>query len=551
MSTTPDPPDADADAARRHEGRTPPTRTSVAVVVVGTVGLVAVLLGRVGPAVGPALVAIAGALALAGGVWAVSSERFRTVGQVAGGLLAFPVGVGFVIGVIGTALVLVEVYFPVPDAGLIAVNALLLVSRLGIVVGCVLAVLGAVLGVRSVVGPATLSRYYWTVVRTGTIPLTVTAFAAGGAVLSEVARGPGPGATPVGAVGGLLGWLATPGPGLHVASFFLLVSAAAMGVRAAVTALPVAELLADRGVGGVGGRRLGTVSRWLLYIGVATLGAALAGLYVDVQFRTPARLAVAVGPGVAGPLAGLTGAATLRAPLVAVGLAAAAVVAGTRLLRRTARASLTGAARRVGPVLVGGVLTLAVLPVAAPAFDRLVAEVAGRLPSVFATEFRQVAGSVGEFYGPETVVLGVMAACLVVAGLLVLAARLLLWLGYLSRRRAGFATASAGLFLATVFAGTLETPAPLVFGGLVVSLLVWDAGEYGTTLGREVGRRARTYSGELVHLGGTVAVGVVGIAAALAAQAALDGQAVDPSPTAVAGLVAALAGVVLLVAALR
>jgi hypothetical protein len=191
------------------------------------------------------------------------------------------------------------------------------------------------------------------------------------------------------------------------------------------------------------------------------------------------------------------------------------------------------------------------LAVAGPTFDWLVAEVAGRLPSLFAAEFRTIAGSVGTFYGPGTVVLGVMTACLVVAGLLVLAARLLLWLGYLSRRRAGFATASAGLFLATVFAGTLETPALLVFGGLVVSLLVWDAGEYGTTLGEEVGRRAHSRSGELVHAGGTVAVGVVGVGAALVLRAALAGQAVDPSPVAVVGLVAALAGAVLLVAALR
>ena len=548
MSTTPDPPDTDV--ARRHEDRTLPTRTSVAIVVVGTVGLVAVLLGRVGPALVPALVAIAGALALAGGFWAVSSERFRTVGQVAGGLLAFPVGAGFVIGVVGTALVLVEVYFPVPDAGLIAVNALLLVSRLAIVVGCVLATLGAVLGVRSVVDPATLSRYYWTVLRTGTVPLAVTATAAGGAVLSELRPGAA-GVTPAGVVTGLLGWLAAPGPGLHVASFFLAVSVAAMAVRAAVDSLPVAELVADSGAGEPGARRVRTVRQWLLYAGVATLGLALAGLYVDVQFRTPARLAAAVGPGIADPLAGLTGAAVLRAPLVAVGLAAAAVVAAVWALRRVARASLTAAVRRAGPVIVGGVLALGALALAGPAFDWLVAEVTGRLPSVFAAEFRSIAGSVRTFYGPGTVVLGVMTACLVVAGLLVLAARLLLWLGYLSRRRAGFALASAGLFLATVFAGTLETPAPLVFGGLVVSLLVWDAGEYGTTLGEEVGRRARTRSGELVHVGGTLAVGLAGVGAALAAQALLAGRAVDHSPAVTAGLVAALVGALLLVAALR
>jgi hypothetical protein len=546
MSTTPDPPNRDAS---RQENLTLPTRTSVAIVLAGTAGLVAVLLGRVGPALVPALVGIGAAVALASGFWVVSTEQFRTVGQVAGGLLAFPVGVGFVVGTVGTALVLVEVYFPVPEAGLIAVNALLLVSRLGIVVGCMLAALGVVLGVRNVVDPGALSRYYWTVVRTGTVPLTVTALAAGGAVVSELT--PDAGATPAGLVAGLFGWLAAPGPGLHVATFFLVCSAAAMGVRAAIGSLPVAELLADSGAGGRSAERVGGVRLWLLYAGVASVGLALAGLYVDVQFRTPARLAAAVGPDIAGLLAGLTGAAVLRTPLVAVGLTTAAAVAVTWALRRVTRASLTGATRRVGPVLVGGVLTLGALAIAAPAFEWLVAEVAGRLPSVFAAEFRGVAGSVGTFYGPGTVVLGVMSACLVVAGLLVLATRLLLWLGYLSRRRAGFALASGGLFLATVFAGTLETPAPLVFGGLVVSLLVWDAGEYGTTLGEEVGRRARTRSGELVHAGGTIAVGVVGVGAALAVRALLAGQAVELSAVAVAGLVAALAGAVLLVAALR
>lgn len=547
MSTQPDP---TADTTRHHENRPLPTRASVAIVLVGTGGLVAALLGIVGAAVVPALVGIAGALALAGGLWAVSTERFRTVGQVAGGLLAFPVGVGFVVGTVGTALVLVEVYFPVPEAGLIAVNALLLVSRLAIVAGCVLAVLGAALAVRNVVDPATLARYYWTVVKTGTVPLAVTALAAGGAVLSELAPGT-PGATPGGAVAALLGWLAAPGPGLHVASFFLVLSTAAMGARAAVGALPVAELLADSGAGDPGARWVGAVRRWLLYAGVATLGLAVAGLVVDVRFRTPARLAAAAGPGAADLLAGLTGTAVLRAPLVAVGVAAAVAVVVAWALRRVARASLTAAARRGGPVLVGGVLTLGALAVAGPALDWLVAEVAGRLPSVFAAQFREVAGSVASFYGPGAVVLGAMTGCLVVAGVLVLAARLLLWLGYLSRRRAGFALASAGLFLATVFAGTLETPAPLVFGGLVVSLLVWDAGEYGTTLGEEVGRRARTRSGELVHAGATLAVGLAGVGAALAVRAVLAGQTVDPSPAAIAGLVAALAGTLLLVAALR
>ena len=526
-----------------------PTRVSAGVALAGTGLLVTLLLGLVGPAVVPALAGIGGALALAAGFWTVSSERFRTVGQVAGGLLAFPVGVGFVVGTVGTTLVLVEVYFPVPEAGLIAVNALLLVSRLMVVVGCVLAVLGAVLGVRNVVSEATLSRYYWTVARTGAVPVAVTAVAAGSALLSELAVGRS-GVSPVGLLGAVLGWLGAPGPGLHVATFWLVASAAAMSARAALGALPVAELLADDAAG-AGDRRVRALQRWLLYAGLGTLGLALFGLYVDIQFRTPARLAAAVGPAVADLLAGVTGAALLRAPLVAVTVAATVTTAAVWVLRRVVRASTTGAARRVGPLLVGAALAVGALAVAGSAVDVLVAEVAGRLPSVFAAGFRDVALSVEAFYGSGTVVLALMTGCLLVAGALVLASRLLLYLGYVSRRRAGFALASGGLFLATAFAGTLDTPPLLVLGGLVVSLLVWDAGEYATTLGAEVGREARTRSGELVHAGGTLAVGVAGVAAALAGRALLSGWEVGASPATGAGLVAVLVGVVLLVAALR
>jgi hypothetical protein len=234
-----------------------------------------------------------------------------------------------------------------------------------------------------------------------------------------------------------------------------------------------------------------------------------------------------------------------------VTVAATVTTAAVWVLRRVVRASTTGAARRVGPLLVGAALAVGALAVAGSAVDVLVAEVAGRLPSVFAAGFRDVALSVEAFYGSGTVVLALMTGCLLVAGALVLASRLLLYLGYVSRRRAGFALASGGLFLATAFAGTLDTPPLLVLGGLVVSLLVWDAGEYATTLGAEVGREARTRSGELVHAGGTLAVGVAGVAAALAGRALLSGWEVGASPATGAGLVAVLVGVVLLVAALR
>jgi uncharacterized membrane protein len=101
------------------------------------------------------------------------------------------------------------------------------------------------------------------------------------------------------------------------------------------------------------------------------------------------------------------------------------------------------------------------------------------------------------------------------------------------------------------FAGTVAAPAWLVFGGLVASLFVWDAGRYGTVLGREIGRRAPTSEAELVHAGGTLAVGALGTVGAVALGSGLGPEGLTPSSTTLLALAGALAGVVLLVAALR
>jgi hypothetical protein len=227
------------------------------------------------------------------------------------------------------------------------------------------------------------------------------------------------------------------------------------------------------------------------------------------------------------------------------------VVALVGGLQRLARGGAGGVAQGVVPFLGGGVVTAGGLAVAGPVYTAAFEGVATRLPSAFEETFRRLVGSVGRFYGEGTVVLALVTALVVLTTGLVVLAALALLLGYLSTETGGYAMGAAGLFLAAAFSATLGAPDLLVFGGLVAALLVWDAGEFATTLGREVGRHAPTARAELVHLGGTAVVGVVGVGAALALRGVLADWSVSQSPASVVALLGVLAGLVLLVAALR
>jgi hypothetical protein len=101
------------------------------------------------------------------------------------------------------------------------------------------------------------------------------------------------------------------------------------------------------------------------------------------------------------------------------------------------------------------------------------------------------------------------------------------------------------------FAGVLDVSNALVLVALVAAVMVWDAGEFGVTLGQEIGRRANTRRGELVHATGTLAVGGFGAGIALFISGQSIG-AVDAGTGLVAlGLVTVLGGLLLLVVALR
>jgi hypothetical protein len=89
-----------------------------------------------------------------------------------------------------------------------------------------------------------------------------------------------------------------------------------------------------------------------------------------------------------------------------------------------------------------------------------------------------------------------------VVGLLVVAA------GLSDARADAAAVGVVLLFVGVVVAGVAGGGALVLLGAAVAATLTWDLAEQAVTLGEQVGRGADTRRGELVHAGGSLAVGL-------------------------------------------
>jgi hypothetical protein len=85
----------------------------------------------------------------------------------------------------------------------------------------------------------------------------------------------------------------------------------------------------------------------------------------------------------------------------------------------------------------------------------------------------------------------------------------------------GFSLGAVGLSVLVVVAAESGASVLAISLGVVAALLVWDAGEYATRLGRDVGSATGTRRAELAHLTGSAIAGLVGAAVATAAAAAI------------------------------
>jgi len=205
-----------------------PTRTSTALVLVVSLVIVALLLWQVDGVRLPALVGIAGASAFALSLWLLSLDRYGTITAFVASLLTVAVATGLIVGTLGTVLILVGAFFPVESAAALSLRTLLLLSRVGIVTGCVVAVLGVLLGIRNVVDVEALSAYYWISFKTTLVPMVVGTTMVAGTYLSKSGDETGD-LLGAGLVDGVVGWLLAPAPvRTHLAAFVGLVALAAV-----------------------------------------------------------------------------------------------------------------------------------------------------------------------------------------------------------------------------------------------------------------------------------------------------------------------------------
>jgi hypothetical protein len=519
-----------------------PTRTSTALAATAAVVAAGVLVWQFSLVRAPTAAGAVGVVCLAAGV--ALADRRGTPGVALASLLSVAAGGGILVGTLGSVLALVGAFFPVESAGAIPVRSIHLVARVGVVWGCLLVALGVALGVRNVADDESLQTFLGLAARTGLGPLAAGAVLVAGTLLARSPRDPGAPAV------ALVDWLLSPaGRRTHLGSLLLLVAAAAFGVRRAVAALPVAEFLADRGGGTTGGTSVDRVDDLLGLVAASAVFAM--GVAFLAETVVPLALRRALGTGLYRLLVALSTATSLRllfAGLIALSTAVVAVVVA---LRTAARESVAGLVGRVGPYLGGAAVTVLALAAGRPVVETLLGRITATLPGQYETLFGRLAGSVVAFYGPGTVVVGLGALLAWVTALTVFAVGLLRLVGSLSETSIGYSLASAGLFAAAAFAGAAGVRPWLAFAGLAAALFVRDVGRYGTVLGREVGRRPSTRGVELVHAGGTLAVGVGAALAALGLTAVLGDDLVGQStPTALA-LVGTVAAVVALVVALR
>jgi hypothetical protein len=525
-----------------------PTRASAAVVLFGTLAAATLLVTRVGPWLS-LVVALGDALVFAASLWLVERERYRVLGYATAGLLALFAGTGFVLATGYASLQLLAALFPVTEPAMVQSRGLRVASATMVVFGGTVALVGAFSTVGNVLRADTAWDHARLAVKTFVVPLVVATLMLASTVIGHVE---GEGSAPVleplfDGVDAGFGALLSPAPGrAHLFVFCALAFATALALERAVGALPIAELATnsedDLAAAAESVRR--GADRTALVMG-ALLPFSLVEFAVE-----PTALEGPLTPPVYGLLAAVTGAGVLRAVLVVTLAVSLVALSLSWSLRRISRTDTGDVAVELMPFVGGAGVVVLVALTHGTALDLAVEFVADRLPGSFATEFTRQSTAVVDFYGSLAVTLAVAALMVGLTALLSLLLTVVTSIGMVPRDTAAPALAAGGVFLAAAFAAGAGVGAPVVLAGLVAGFVVWDAGEYGTTLRRETGPNDRESGPESAHLGASVGVGVLG------AFGALFVYEYAPAPAASAetlpfALVAVVAGLFLLVAALR
>ncbi|MFB6222286.1 MAG: hypothetical protein ABEH86_01265 [Haloarcula sp.] len=525
-------------------------RTSLVTVITLTAVLVIGLLGSVS-ADRAATVGVVTGILLALSLWLSGWERWRAVGTVLASVLVLPVAVGLSVASVGVVVTLGAELFPVSSQASIRPAVVTLLSQMAVVLGCLTAVFGASAVTRGIVDTDRVATYGGIVVRTTIVPFVVGALLfAQGAVDYLQSNTGAPGIQQL--TGNILTQVLTPvfepAPWrTHIAMFSLLFALATVALAKGINALPLSELVPETSDAPDVAGAVDAAEQLLWRMGQLTFVIAPVAGLVELTFGQQV-LASSLPGGLYDLAVTVTAAPGLRRLLWWLFLGGTTVSASVWFLRRTVQSSADRVGTVLAPYVGGGVITVAMLAAAGPAIGAI--ETALRATPA-AAGVEQLLVPILDVYGPETVTL-----VLVVASLFSVISTIgQLWTAlatnYLRERTAGATLAAAGLFGASAFAATLTAPTWLVLAGLVGAVVVWDAGSFGTTIGREVGTAVATRRTVLVHTGGTVAVGSVSAVATLGLAGVARGSITVSPPAAVAGLVVCLVAVLALVAAIR
>ncbi|MFC6988873.1 hypothetical protein ACFQJD_09425 [Haloplanus sp. GCM10025708] len=497
-----------------------PTRAGTTVSVLVTVAVVAALIAVGGDPLA-AVASAAGGLSLAVVLLASGASRWRIPARVAAGVLLLPAGALLVFGV-GRTL----------TPGPVRPGLTLLVFGVGVAAG----------GAAATPWDAVDARRLWGVTRFGIGVLVLPAVVLGVLVVANVT----PVGRAVGAVVALAGdvLLATDQSWRGVAALpvaSMLVNAVCFGAWASLRALPIAELVAaDRrdAVAELLERAMGHLTSVGLTSVALTPAFALLWLAPTIRARVFGALPASLVTGVVG----VASATPLRVLLLGVTGLSVAVVGLVAVVKRLSDVDAESFERWGAPA-VGGLLFIAVaLQFGAPATT---AAARGPLaPQAFT--IRQLS----ETFGPEALSLGVELALASVSVAVYLTLGLLGAVLFPGRGESA-AVASVGVFLAAVGSARVGVPPVVVFVAVAASLVVWDVSDHAVAMGTEVGRAAPTRHVELVHAGGSLLVGGVGVAVAVGGLLGAGAVPVLRSVATPLALLSALVGVLFLLAALR
>ncbi|AXR80450.1 DUF7519 family protein [Natrarchaeobaculum sulfurireducens] len=285
--------------------------------------------------------------------------------------------------------------------------------------------------------------------------------------------------------------------------------------------------------------------RLAVVIGLAAVVVPTLADQVESTLLTPGDLAAVVPAPLGEGLAALITASSLRLVLCLV-LGLAVGFAGLEWLRRALRRDAARVfATLVAPALGGGVVAVALAwALAEPV---LAADPAAGLDGVAPASVVALAGAVPPF----ALAAGVLAVGLVSLASLSFAVVGLRTFRIVPRRAIGAALA-AGAILLLAAGLAVVSRVELAIATAAGAFVVWDVGEYGDGMRRDLGAGSTTVRAEFVHLGGSLLSGLViaGGTIALYRWTAVDAPVTDPAYAALA-VVTGLLAVVLVAWALR